>query len=101
VITNEGNDAGEDEPDSFNLGVRAAPGHYSYTAGNHENNYAGQYGTLVVTAQSRRGSTVRAPRRARRRELSRQADDRSRGYDRPRQWRASATSTWRTSPTRS
>jgi hypothetical protein len=68
VITNEGNAAGEDEPDSFNLGVRGGngptltrdqtgklvlglpPGRYSYTAGNYENNYAGQYGTLVVTA---------------------------------------------------
>jgi hypothetical protein len=67
VVTNEGNDAGEDEPDSFNLSVTGGngptltrgqtgklvlslpPGRYSYTSGNYENNYAGQYGTLVVT----------------------------------------------------
>ena len=65
-ITNEGNDEGEDEPDSFNLSVRGGngptltrgqsgtlvlglpPGRYSYTSGNYENNYAGEYGTLVV-----------------------------------------------------
>jgi hypothetical protein len=66
LITNQGNDAGEDEPDSFNLSVKGGngptltrdqtgklvlslpPGRYSYTSGNYENTYAGQYGTLVV-----------------------------------------------------
>lgn len=67
LITNEGNDVGEDEPNSFYLNAKGgngptllrgqsaklvvslAPGKYSYTAGNYESNYEGQYGTLVVT----------------------------------------------------